>query len=142
MSDAFYVEFRNAMLGQPTHSVIDLGTGGDNLRCALRDEGANALDLTTEIDLADVESGHVAESGNLASQTVGSVAAGVFDHADVTFSAVTGASCESIDYFKETGTSSTSPMICNIDSATGLPVTPNGGDITWAPNASGVFQIT
>jgi hypothetical protein len=128
------------MLGAATHSVVDLNT--DNIRCALRDEGANALDLTAEVDLADVESGHVAESGNLANCTVGVVAAGVFDHDNVTFSAVSGNSCESIDYFKETGTSSTSPMICNIDSATGLPVTPNGGDITWTPSASGVFQIT
>lgn len=140
MADAFYVEYRNTILGAPTHSAIDLNS--DNLRCALRDEGANALDLTNEIDLADVVSGHVAESSNLASTTVGVVAAGVFDHANVTFSAVSGASCESIDYFKETGTDSTSPMICNIDSATGLPVTPNGGDITWTPSASGVFQIT
>lgn len=140
MADAFYVEFRNAILGAPTHSVIDLNA--DNLRCALRDEGVSALNLTTQVDLADVVAGHVAESANLSALTVGVVAAGVFDHGNVTFSAVTGASCESIDYFKETGTDSTSPMICNIDSATGLPVTPNGGDITWTPSVSGVFQIT
>jgi hypothetical protein len=140
MADSFYVEMRNAMLGAWTHSFVDLNT--DNTRCALRDEGALALDLVGDFDLADTVAGHVAESANLGTPTVGVVAAGVFDHDNVTFSSVTGASCESIDYYKETGTDSTSPMICNIDSATGLPVTPNGGDITWTPSASGVFQIT
>lgn len=139
MADGFYVEFRNAILGAPTHTRVDLNT--DNIRCGLRDEGANALDLTTEVDLADVVSGIVAESSNLTGTTVGTVAAGVFDHANVTFSAVSGASCESIDYWHESGTDSTSMMICNIDSATGLPVTPNGGDINYNIDAAGVFQI-
>ena len=140
MADAFYVEYRNAMLGAWTHSFPDMNT--DTFRIGLRDEGTTALNLTTQVDLADVVTAHVAESGNLGSLTVGTVAAGVFDHADVTFTAVSGASVESLDYFKETGTDSTSPLLANIDSATGLPVTPNGGDITWAPSASGVWQIT
>ena len=140
MADAFYVEMRNAMLGAWTHSFVDLNT--DNTRVGLRDEGTTALNLTTQIDLADIVTAIVAESANVGTPTVGSVAAGVFDHDNVTFTAVSGASVESLDYFKETGTDSTSPLICNIDSATGLPVTPNGGDITWTPNASGVFQIT
>ena len=138
MADASYVEFRNAILGAPTHSAIDLNT--DTFRIGLRDEGTTAINLTTQVDLADVVSAHVAESGNLAGLTVGVVAAGVFDHDNVTFTAVSGASVESLDYFKETGTDSTSPPLWNIDSATGLPVTPNGGDITWTPSASGVYQ--
>ena len=140
MADSFYVEMRNAMLGAWTHSFVDLNT--DNTRVGLRDEGTTALNLTTQVDLADIVTAIVAESANVGTPTVGVVAAGVFDHDNVTFTAVSGASVESLDYFKETGTDSTSPLICNIDSATGLPVTPNGGDITWTPNASGVFQIT
>lgn len=140
MADAFYVEYRNAMQGAWTHSFPDLNT--DNVRVGLRDEGTTAINLTTQVDLADIVSAIVAESANVGSPTVGVVAAGVFDHADVTFTAVSGASVESLDYWKETGTDSTSPLLANIDSATGLPVTPNGGDITWAPNASGVWQIT
>ena len=140
MADAFYVEFRNAILGAATHSAIDLD--GDNIKIGLRDEGTTAIDLATHVDLADVSSAHVDTSANLTSPTVGVVAAGVFDHADETFTGVSGASVESLDYYKDSGTAGTSPLICNIDSATGLPVTPNGGDIVWAPNASGVFQIT
>lgn len=128
------------MLGAPTHSVVDLNT--DTVKVALRDEGAVALDLTTHVDLADVSAGHVGTAQTVTSPTVGTVAAGVFDHADVTYTAVTGASCESLDYYKDSGVAGTSPLIMNIDSATGLPVTPNGGDITWTPSASGVVQIT
>ena len=140
MADAFYQEFPNAILGAPTHSAIDLNS--DNIKVALRDEGTTAINLATQVDLADVSSAHVATSGNVASATVGVVAYGVFDHDNVTFSAVSGASVESLDYYKDSGVAATSPLICNIDSATGLPVTPNGGDITWTPSASGVFQIT
>lgn len=140
MADAFYTELRNSMLGAPTHSVIDFNT--DDIRIVLYDEGADALNLADQ-DLADIVAGaRIAVSAAVGSPTVGVVSAGTFDHADVTFTAVTGASVESLTYYKHTGTDSTSPLAVNIDSATGLPVTPNGGDITWAPHASGVFQIT
>jgi hypothetical protein len=55
----------------------------------------------------------------------------------VTFTAVTGDSAEYMTLFKNTGTPSTSPLIITWDStSTGLPVTPNGGDIvsTWSSN--------
>lgn len=140
MADAFYNDFPNALMGNGVHGAIDLDT--DDIRVILRDEGADALNLADE-DLADITAGaRIAVSSNLSSKTVGVVADGVFDHADFVFSAVTGASVESLDYYEHSGTESTSPLMFNIDSATGLPVTPNGGDITWAPNASGVLEIT
>ena len=138
MADASYNEWRNAQLGAWTHSFMDLNT--DDIRIVLYDEGADALNLADQ-DLADIIAGaRIAVSAAVGSPTVGTVAVGVFDHADITFTAVSGASVESLVYYKHTGTDSTSPLIMNIDSATGLPVTPNGGDITWAPHASGVVQ--
>lgn len=140
MADAFYEHERNAVFGVVVHSFPDLDT--DDIRVVLYDEGADALNLADQ-DLADILAGaRIAVSANLTSKTVGVVAVGVFDHADEVFVAVTGASVESLVYYKHTGTDSTSPLIFNIDSATGLPVTPNGGNITWSPNASGVVQIT
>jgi hypothetical protein len=140
MADAFYEVFRNAILGNVVHSLPDLNT--DDVRIVLYDEGTDALNLADQ-DLADITAGaRIAVSAAVGSPTVGTVAVGVFDHDNVTFTAVSGASVESLTYYKHTGTDSTSPLICNIDSATGLPVTPNGGDITWTPNSSGVFQIT
>jgi hypothetical protein len=77
-------------------------------------------------------------------QTIGSktFTNGVFDGTDVTFTAVTGASVEAIVLYIDTGTASTSPLVAYIDtSVTGLPVTPNGGDITITWNGSGIFAL-
>lgn len=79
-----------------------------------------------------------AESGALASKTFTN---GVFDAADITFTAVTGATVEAIALFLDTGTPSTDKLIAYIDSASGLPVTPNGGDINIAWHASGIFAL-
>jgi hypothetical protein len=44
--------------------------------------------------------------------------------------------------YKDTGTASTSPLIGYFDVvASGLPVTPNGGNITVTFNASGIFAL-
>lgn len=83
-------------------------------------------------------------SGALASKTV---TAGVADAADVTFTAVanfqSGSAIEALVVYKDTGTASTSPLIAYIDTATGLPVTPNGGDITvvWDNGSNKIFKL-
>ena len=58
---------------------------------------------------------------------------GAADAADCTFTSVSGATINAIVIYKDTGTEATSPLIAYIDTATGLPITPNGGDIivTW-----------
>lgn len=89
----------------------------------------------------DVSAGAVGTPQTLASKTVGTVAAGVFDAANVTFAALTGDSAEALVIYKDTGNPATSPLIAYFDSATGLPATPNGGDIVINWNASGIFGI-
>jgi hypothetical protein len=138
MADAFYDAFRGAMLGNPVHSLVDLDL--DTIKIILYDEGTDALNLADQ-DIADIIAGARVATGTTATKTVGQTT-GVFDHADLTFPTVSGATVESMTYWKDSGTEATSPLICNIDSATGLPLTPNGGDVNWVPNASGVFQIT
>lgn len=142
MADAFYEEFRNAIFGQTTHSVINLASGGDTIKVGLRDEGTTALNLSTQVDLADISAALQGTDQTVGSQTVGTAGVGAFDHANVTWTGVSGNTVESLDYYKDSGIASTSPLICNIDSATGLPLTLNGGDVTWTPAAGGVFQIT
>ena len=68
---------------------------------------------------------------------------GAADANDVTFTSVTGASIDAIVLYKDTGTDSTSPLIAFIDTATGLPITPNGGDIivTWDNGANKIFKL-
>ena len=77
-------------------------------------------------------------------QTIGSktFTNGVFDGADVTFTAVTGNSVEALIIYIDTGVAGTSPLVAYIDtSVTGLPVTPNGGNIAITFNASGIFAL-
>jgi hypothetical protein len=67
---------------------------------------------------------------------------GVFDGADVTFTAVTGNSAEALIIYIDTGTAGTSPLVAFIDTGvTGLPVTPNGGNIAVTWNATGIFAL-
>ena len=68
---------------------------------------------------------------------------GAADAADCTFTSVSGATINAIVIYKDTGTEATSPLIAYIDTATGLPITPNGGDIivTWDNGVNKVFRV-
>jgi len=61
----------------------------------------------------------------------------------VTFPAVTGASVEALIFYrKNAGANTTWRLVQYVDSSvTGLPVTPNGGDISIIWNASGIFTL-
>jgi hypothetical protein len=74
--------------------------------------------------------------------TTKTVVNGLFDGDNVTYTGVTGNSVEALVIYVDTGTASTSRLVAFIDTGvTGLPVTPNGGDITITWNASGIFQL-
>ena len=69
---------------------------------------------------------------------------GVADGVDITFSSVAaGDAIQALVIFKDTGAEATSPLIAYIDTGTGLPVTPNGGDITiqWDGGANKIFKL-
>jgi hypothetical protein len=77
----------------------------------------------------------IARSGNLASKTVTN---GVFDAADLSVLAVTGAAFTHVIIYKDSGTDSSSPLVANFDVAS---FAPTGGDITVVFNSSGLFAI-
>lgn len=94
--------FRNAQMGNPSGSSTQIDFDGDDIRCSLIDQtDSGALDAT-DGTYADVNTGTpVAEGAAMASKTVGSVAAGVFDStADYTFSAVTGDAADYLVLYK------------------------------------------
>lgn len=67
---------------------------------------------------------------------------GLFDAADATFTTVTGDVSEALIFWIDTGVEGTSRLFAYIDTGvTGLPVTPNGGNINIIWNASGIFQL-
>lgn len=131
MASAIYPKAKEAFLS----GSINLTS--DTIRAVLIDTGTYTYN--TAHDFYNDLSGVVGtESGTFGSKTVTN---GVFDAADITFSAVTGSTAEAIVIFKDTGNVTTDALIAYIDSATGLPVTPNGGDINVAWNASGIFTL-
>ena len=69
--------------------------------------------------------------------------AGAADGADVTFTAVTGGSIKAIVGYVDGDSEADSPLLFYIDTATGLPITPNGGDIivTWDNGANRIFKL-
>ena len=128
-------------LGREGFLAGDIDWDANDIRIILIDEADDTIDLAVDDNLDDrAAAARVATSTALASKTV---TAGVADAADKTWSAVTGDVSESIDIYKHTGTESTSRLIANIDTATGLPVTPNGGDITvtWDNGANKIFKL-
>ena len=102
---------------------------------------------TAHEDRADVANSAVVATATLGSKTV---TAGVFDAADATFTSVSGANCEALIIYHNTGDAendgtdqTTSRLIAFIDTATGLPILPNGGDITvrFSDGASKIFAL-
>ncbi len=126
-------------LGKKAFLDGDIDLLNDTIRAVLIDTGTYTYDAAHNAydDLSGVVG---SESGAFASKTT---TAGVFDAADISFTAVTGATAEAVVIFKDTGTPSTDLLIAYIDSTSNasLPVTPNGGDINVAWNASGIFAI-
>lgn len=135
MANALYPSFKQLLL----QGDIDLLV--DDIRVILVDLADYAYSSAHDF-LDDVAAGaRVAVSGALANK---SATGGVFDADNVTLSAVTGDVSEALILYKHTGTAGTSPLIAFIDTGvTGLPVTPNGGDITitWDNGASRIFAL-
>jgi hypothetical protein len=82
----------------------------------------------------------VAVSGTLANSTI---ALGVFDTDNFTWTAVSGDVSEAILLWNDTPTTPTAdPIIAWYDTGmTGMPVTPNSGDINVTVNGSGWFSL-
>jgi hypothetical protein len=134
----------NGLYDAARESVLnaDIDWSVDDIRAILVDTGTYTVNLTTHNFLDDIPAGaRIAVSAALGSKTS---AAGVADAADVTFSAVSGATVEAVVLYKHTGVESTSNLIAYMDTGmTGLPVTPNGGDITvqWASTTNRIFKL-
>ena len=134
MANALYTKYKEARLGG------DVAWDSDNIKCVLVDTADYVVNLATDQYLSDVTlAGRVATSVNF---TTKSITDGIADADDITFSAVTGDVSEALVIYKDTGVEATSNLIAYIDTATGLPVTPNGGDITvqWDNGVNKIFN--
>lgn len=128
-------------LGREKFLTGAINWASDNIKIVLVDAADYTVNLATHEFLSDIAvGGRVATSGNLTGKTT---TAGVADASDVTLTAVTGDPSEALVIYKDTGSAATSPLIAYIDTATGLPVTPNGGNINivWDNGANRIFKL-
>lgn len=144
MANALYPKWKEALLQGTTAALLN-GSGTTGVYAALVDTGVYTYNSADEFwdegganDPKDGLIGTAMEIGATKSYTNG-----VFDGADVTFSAVSGNSAEAVVIFvKNAGAETTWRLVAYLDTnVTNLPVTPNGGNISLAWNASGIFGL-
>lgn len=129
----------------------------DSYKVLLLNAGLNLITLNIKWDLVDLadytfsaahdfrddwNGGTAVEgtSGNLGSKTS---VAGLFDAADAVMAAVAGDPCEALILWRDSGgADSTNDGVLFLDTGiTGMPITPNGGDINIVHNGSGIFAF-
>ncbi len=138
MANAIYPKWKETIMKAEANSELDSATGATGVYVALVDTGTYTYSSAHQFYSS--LSGVVGTDQEILTKTQTS---GVFDGDNVTFPAVTGATVEAlVIYRKNGGANTTWPLIAYIDtSVTGLPVTPNGGDIGITWNASGIFAL-
>ena len=133
MANALYSKAKESFLNGSINMVANTVT------IALVDTGVYTFSSSHQFR-NEVSNSAVISSTTLTNKTITN---GVFDADDATFSSVTGANCEALLIFQDTGIQTTSRLVAYIDSATGLPILPNGGDISvaFSSGSSKIFAL-
>ena len=140
MANALFDTARQAFL-EGTINWID---GATNIKACLVDTGLYSVNLSAHQYLSAISGpGAIVTNGRSGNFTGKTSTGGAADANDITFTAVSGSSVEAIVIYIDTGVDATSQLIAYIDTATGLPITPNGGDIivTWDNGANKIFKL-
>ncbi|MBF0140068.1 MAG: hypothetical protein HQL74_07295 [Magnetococcales bacterium] len=132
--------FRVTVTDANTFSLQGFATGANVAGNGAYVSGGQMIDLSNNVTLADITAGARIATSTLGSKTT---TFGVFDAADVTFTSVTGDTSEALIIYKDTGTENTSKLILFVGTATGLPVTPSGGDVdvVWSSGQDRIFRL-
>ena len=133
MANALYSKAKEAFLNSSINMIAN------TIIISLVDTGVYTYSASHQYR-SEVSNSAVISSTTLTNKTITN---GVFDADDATFSSVTGANCEALLIFQDSGIQNTSRLIAYIDSATGLPILPNGGDISvaFSSGASKIFAL-
>lgn len=117
----------------------DLAFDTDNVKAVLIDTALYTVDKINHQFLSDIAVGaRVATTINLTGKTIVGRA---INADDPVFTAAAGAESEAVVFYQDTGVEATSRLIIYADTATGLPVTPNGTDITVIFNVAGIATL-
>lgn len=138
MANAIYPLWKQEIMKGTSNNLLNSSEGTTGVYAALVDTGTYTYSASHQFYSS--LSGVVGTDQEIRTKTQTS---GTFDGDNVTFTGVTGSSAEAIVlYRKNAGANTTWPLIAYIDtSVTGLPVTPNSGDITITWSGSGIFTL-
>lgn len=133
----------NALYGLGRQAFLegDIAWDTDTIRAVLIDTGTYTVDIDVHNAYDDLSGVVGSESPAFSTKTT---TLGTADADDLTFSSVSGATVEALVIFQDVGTASVDRLIAYIDTvSSGLPVTPNGGDITvtWDDGANKIFTL-
>lgn len=141
MTNSVYPIWRTALMTGAASADLDVNDATDGPFCSLIDTGAYTYSHAHDFfnDLAGV----VGTDQRIVNPTAGTVAQATFDGDNLTYTAVTGNSIEALVIYRHnSGANTTWRLVVYLDtSITGLPVTPNGGDITVTWAAGGIFRL-
>ena len=115
---------------------------GDTIKAVLVDSALYTVDLETDEFLSDIPfAARVATSAAFTGKTA---TGGVADADDISFTAVTGEECAALVIYQDAaGIYANSRLIAYMDTATGLPIMPDGGDINFifSSGADKIFKL-
>lgn len=139
MANAIYPKWKQTISQASANSALNSAEGATGVYVALVDTAAYSYSAAHQF-YSDLGANVVGTDQEILTKTQ---VDGVFDGANVTFPAVTGATVEAlVIYRKNAGANTTWPLIAYIDTGvTNLPFTPNGGDAALAWHASGIFAL-
>lgn len=103
-----------------------------------------ALSSVYNYDSADVYRSDISATASVFASTALSgktFTNGTFDAADKTLTAVTGTQISALLLVTSATSTASGRLIAYVDTGTGIPVTPNGGDIIIQWNGSGIFSL-
>lgn len=133
----------SALYGKARQKFLsgDLSWSADTIKAVLVDTNDYTVSIDVHEFLSDIPTGaRVATSAALTGKTV---TLGVADADDISFSTVAGDESEALVLYVDTGSAATSSLVAYIDSATGLPITPDGGNVNvvWDDTANRIFKL-
>lgn len=151
-TNALFMGFKAKILEPDSTALVPtgdgLGTSGLGsetlIECVLTDNTDVDVSEVTHTDRGDISAAFVPTPVVMTGTAITNPTSATvrWDANDVTFTSVSGDSCEQIVIYQNVaaGTNDDDLLICKFGTATGLPVTPNGGNIVVQWNASGIFE--
>lgn len=140
MANALYPRWKNGIMAGITAPSANIASAAV-VKVALVDTALYTYSASHWL-YSNVSSAVVGTPVALTNKTIGVVSAGTYDADNVVFTSVTGNTAEALVIYIDSGTAATSNLVAYIDTGvTGLPVTPNGGNINLNWDVNGIFTL-